>query len=250
VTDGSNVCFIKAPPGTPVIWNWPDAPAIPATYNREWGARGDVDISDADGRTDFGMWIGSKYWPNESPFRGPHNIWCGVNGQSSEQFVGEGLLDGTNHYHLEPEWAWVEGGVVPPEPDFRKPFDGDFAVTCDFTCHKNRVPPSASPGVDYATPKLTPALAVKDGIVVGRGSNSTSGVWIMLLCHVPEGANTGWYLVTYRHLSQYLAAYWAYVHAGDVIAKTGNTGNSTGPHLHVDVKRLDLGKYVDPEGLW
>lgn len=53
------------------------------------------------------------------------------------------------------------------------------------------------------------------------------------------------YLTTkYGHCSELLVSVGQEVKAGDVIAKVGNTGNSTGPHLHLEV--LVDNQYLNP----
>lgn len=68
----------------------------------------------------------------------------------------------------------------------------------------------------------------------------------MPLCVAIEGeAYEGHTLTTkYGHCSQILVSAGQEVKAGDVIAKVGNTGNSTGPHLHLEV--LVDGQYLNP----
>ena len=149
---------------------------------------------------------------------------------------------GTEHHHLDLKFEYAQ--AAPPVEDFRKPFDGDYPVTCDFACHKNRVPPSTAPGVDYATLEGTPALAVADALVYARGQNDIAGRWVELVCHVGEA----WYRITYRHLKDYVVRAGFEVLQGQVVGHTGHTGNATGPCLHIDVQRL--GAFIDPEGLW
>ena len=52
----------------------------------------------------------------------------------------------------------------------------------------------------------------------------------------------------YGHCSEIYVSYGQYVNKGDVIAVVGSTGNSTGPHLHLEW--WHNGEYADPLGLW
>jgi murein DD-endopeptidase MepM/ murein hydrolase activator NlpD len=94
---------------------------------------------------------------------------------------------------------------------------------------------------DYLTPYGTPLLAVRDGIILdchsGEDPNSPE--------HNYSGEPSNWILLGYRNLlNQKRTVYYQHlssvkvtkgqtVHAGDVIGKSGNSGNSTGPHLHL-----------------
>ena len=51
----------------------------------------------------------------------------------------------------------------------------------------------------------------------------------------------------YAHCSQIMVSDGQYVECGDIIAKVGSTGNSTGPHLHFEV--IINGNCVDPVSL-
>ena len=74
------------------------------------------------------------------------------------------------------------------------------------------------------------------GIVMSTGQDNRSGKYIII--------KTGTYSVCYCHLSRVEVEKGAYVNAGDVIAQSGNTGMSTGPHLHLTIK--NNGKVIDP----
>lgn len=74
------------------------------------------------------------------------------------------------------------------------------------------------------------------GIVMSTGQDNRSGKYIII--------KTGTYSVSYCHLSRVEVEKGAYVNAGDVIAQSGNTGMSTGPHLHLTIK--NNGKVIDP----
>lgn len=85
-------------------------------------------------------------------------------------------------------------------------------------------------GVDFGMPTGTKVLAAADGKVVGIGNNGryAYGRWMAI--------DHGNGLVTmYGHLSSYSKKVGDKVKQGDTIAKSGNTGYSTGPHLHFTV---------------
>lgn len=96
-------------------------------------------------------------------------------------------------------------------------------------------------GVDIGMAQGTEILAGHDGTVTLAGNAGDYG-----LCVAIEGeAYKGHTLTTkYGHCSQILVSVGQEVKAGDVIAKVGSTGNSTGPHLHLEV--LVDGQYLNP----
>ncbi len=94
-------------------------------------------------------------------------------------------------------------------------------------------------GVDYRAPVGTPVWAVSDGVVTRAGTESGAG---NLVCIRHLNAMESCYL----HLSGFGAGVriGARVSQKQVIAYSGNTGLSTGPHLHFALKRG--GHYVNP----
>lgn len=93
-------------------------------------------------------------------------------------------------------------------------------------------------GVDLSAPLNTPIYAPADGIVSGRNYNNVGGNQLMIV-HT-NGMQSG-----YSHLSKYNVNIGDKVKKGDVIAYSGNTGRSTGPHLHFSVKDKNK-NFVDP----
>ena len=83
-------------------------------------------------------------------------------------------------------------------------------------------------GVDYAVPVGTDVLAVADGVIDKATWGKSYGVQLV------QKLDGGWFI--YAHLSKALVKPGDKVVAGQVIAKSGNTGNSTGPHLHVELR--------------
>ncbi len=95
------------------------------------------------------------------------------------------------------------------------------------------------PGIDIAAETETPVYAVSDGIVTTADWVGGSGN-----CVIIEHAN-GW-TTLYAHCDTLTVSEGASVKAGDQIATVGNTGVSTGPHLHLEVRDAS-GEPVDPE---
>ncbi len=83
-------------------------------------------------------------------------------------------------------------------------------------------------GVDFAMPQGTPVLAVGDGEVVMAKRSGAAG-YIVALRHGRT------YTTRYMHLKKLLVKPGQKVKRGDRIALSGNTGRSTGPHLHYEV---------------
>lgn len=97
-------------------------------------------------------------------------------------------------------------------------------------------------GVDYGTPVGTPVRVTANGVVVSAGRSGGAGK--MVKVRHPNG-----YLTAYLHLSRFGKgiAPGRRVRQGDVIAYSGNTGLSTGPHLDYRVQKN--GRWIDPLSL-
>ena len=83
-------------------------------------------------------------------------------------------------------------------------------------------------GQDFACPTGTPVRAVGDGVIIFAGWDGAYGRKIIVK-HA-DGVET-WY----AHLSAFVRTS-GKVEAGDVIGRVGSTGNTTGPHLHLEVR--------------
>ena len=119
----------------------------------------------------------------------------------------------------------------------RKPFDGNYSVTQRFG--EKITDPAGHTGIDYALYLGTPVLAAADGTVTRVAHLQGSYGTHVMLSH-EDGLET-----VYAHLSQTSVSLGTKVLAGQVIGLSGNSGNSTGPHLHFEVRRN--GKAIDPE---
>ena len=88
---------------------------------------------------------------------------------------------------------------------------------------------SAHTGLDIAAPKGTSIKAAASGTVVFAGRKGTFG----LMVAISHGNGVQTY---YAHCSKLLVSVGQTVSQGDVIAQVGSTGNSTGNHLHLEVR--------------
>ena len=85
-------------------------------------------------------------------------------------------------------------------------------------------------GIDIAMPTGTEVVASDGGEVVFAGYNSAMGNYVDI-------KHSNGYVTRYQHLSSYGVLKGEKVKKGQYIASSGNTGNSTGPHLHFAVYR-------------
>ena len=86
-------------------------------------------------------------------------------------------------------------------------------------------------GLDLAVPTGTACKACHKGKVIFSGLRGNYGQCVIIL---HEGIGRVWTL--YAHLSHRIAEVGEIVQEGQTIAYTGNTGYSTGPHLHLEVR--------------
>lgn len=93
-------------------------------------------------------------------------------------------------------------------------------------------------GIDYAVNIGTPIYAPADGVVeLTRKSNKGSGNFLRLI-------HSFGFTSSYSHLKAFKVKPGEYVKKGDLIALSGNTGLSTGYHLHYEVRLV--GRALDP----
>jgi murein DD-endopeptidase MepM/ murein hydrolase activator NlpD len=111
-----------------------------------------------------------------------------------------------------------------------------FRITAGFGSG-GRLWSSTHTGTDFAAPSGTPVMAVGAGEIVEAGYAGAYGNRIKI--QHQDGTET-WYC----HLSR-MAKRSGSVDAGDVIGNVGTTGNTTGAHLHLEV-RPDGGDPVNP----
>ena len=129
--------------------------------------------------------------------------------------------------------------------NYRQPFEGDYPITLNY--HEKLLPTYDNitkfhQGIDYGCPEGTPILASADGTVTTT-AEAVSGYGKYVIIAHKDGTGT-----VYAHLSASKVSQWQQVKQGDVIGYSGNTGNSTGPHLHFEWRRkaIDYTTTEDP----
>ena len=88
-------------------------------------------------------------------------------------------------------------------------------------------------GIDFAADHGTHILAADDGTVIF--SDACDGYGNLIILDHKNG-----YKTYYAHASILHKKVGATVEKGEVIAEVGNTGNSTGPHLHFEIRKNDM----------
>jgi murein DD-endopeptidase MepM/ murein hydrolase activator NlpD len=136
-------------------------------------------------------------------------------------------------------YAMVDPRLLPTQKSYPLPWrGGPFRLTQGANGQYSHFTPKGRYAMDIAMPEGTPIVAARGGTVVktenqqsGRGNNP-SGNYVRIL---HDDGTMGVYL----HLMKGSVAVseGSRVSAGSLLARSGNTGNSTGPHLHFVVQR-------------
>ena len=102
-------------------------------------------------------------------------------------------------------------------------------------------------GVDFADPIGTPIRSVENGTVIQAGPAAGFGLWVRV--RQDDGTTA-----VYGHVNQILVHEGQRVNAGQTIATVGNRGDSTGPHLHLEIwdpsgRKVDPAPYLAAKGV-
>jgi len=148
---------------------------------------------------------------------------------------GGGSVGGLNVCPPQTQSAGGGGPAGKASGELVYPVQGQFPVTSEFgprprpcsTCSANHA------GIDLGTPMGTPAVAADGGTITfaGVSGSLTSGYGNLIIVDHGNGRET-----RYAHLDRLSVSVGQEVGQGEVIGTTGNTGSSTGPHLHFEVR--------------
>ena len=143
---------------------------------------------------------------------------------------------------------WEMANPVPVPNRVRLPFDGVPRVTQWYgenPAYYRQFGVNGHNGIDFSLVTGAPLLSVSAGKVTRVQKLSTGYGWNVTVNH-------GWGQTLYAHLSRIDVAEQQDVAAGAVLGLSGNTGNSTGPHLHLGMRIYGqnipaMNDWVDPK---
>lgn len=171
-------------------------------------------------------WFTNKSVTRQQPSAGYHETVSLITRKNDEELEREVLYEEVG---VEAVAKVVEVGTMIP-PTYIKPLSGG-RISSGFGGRRSPFTGAASShaGVDIATPTGTPIWASSGGTVVWAGWNGGYGNLVSI--NHPDGRQT-----RYAHLSKIYVSVGQYVSQGQVIAASGSTGQSTGPHLHFEMR--------------
>ncbi len=120
---------------------------------------------------------------------------------------------------------------------FQAPLSGRITSPFGYRCDPFTNTAALHRGVDIAAEEGTQVAATASGTVIASAYDSIGGNYIK----IDHGDGRVSY---YGHLKTRLVSKGDSIHQGDIIALSGNTGNTTGPHLHFQLYYQE--KPVDP----
>lgn len=114
------------------------------------------------------------------------------------------------------------------------PVPGNYSVSCHFGKYSNGKPHK---GIDFPCVKGSKVVAAQSGIVIKAQRLDHSYGYYLMIYHGTDARGRS-VVTLYAHNSSLLVSVGETVAKGQQIAKSGSTGNSTGPHCHFEI-RLD-----------
>ncbi len=122
---------------------------------------------------------------------------------------------------------------------FRSPLDHYWEITSPYGYRNHPVTGEWEfhRGIDVRAPVGTPVYAAEKGVIMETAELDNYGIIIIL-------KHRGGYETRYAHLDEIYVKEGESVERGFMIGRSGNTGVSTGPHLHFEIRRN--GDTVDP----
>lgn len=164
-------------------------------------------------------WYTTKSVVRQKGAEGYHVVTANISSRNGKEYNRD-VLEETIINESTPEI--IEVGTITP-PTYIKPVVGG-RITSNYGQRWGRL----HAGIDYGVATGTSVMASCGGKVISAGWNGGYGNCILI--QHSDGSRT-----RYAHLSKILVTVGQKVKQGEKIALSGNTGNSTGPHLHFEI---------------
>jgi murein DD-endopeptidase MepM/ murein hydrolase activator NlpD len=154
---------------------------------------------------------------------------------TTEQMIENLILqiDQENERREKPAFAKLSGKMLLSALPAIKPIAGYISSGFGMRFHPIFNRAIFHEGTDFSAPVGTKVMATGDGTVVSSGFETGYGKKVI----IDHGSG---YKTVYAHLSKAVVRQGQHVRRGDIIAFSGNTGLSTGPHLHYEVRKNNI----------
>ena len=158
---------------------------------------------------------------------------------SFEEKVKADILRGMNEKRIQKDIADGKIDARPSNGEMLWPLKGYYSISSGFGWRNSPIGSGGERhrGIDIPAPTGTPVYSATDGVVISSGWNGSYGNAVMI-------KYTNNIVIVYGHNSSLIVRAGQRVSKGQVISLVGSTGNSTGPHLHFEVRYN--GYPVDP----
>ena len=144
------------------------------------------------------------------------------------------LTDGTQNNFNKVKGSTISAVNINTPLNFIAPVNGYITSGFGYRIAPKAGASTGHKGIDIGVNVGTRIKAPADGVVYNRGFDRGGYGYYMDVNH---GVINGYNITTrYGHLSSFVAQNGAKVKQGQIIALSGNTGNSTGPHLHFEIR--------------
>lgn len=173
--------------------------------------------------------VAERYETTAAAIQTANELFSGTAASGSSLFIPGARMDAANLQEINGDlFMWPARGYITSSYGYRL---NPLANTATRHFHT---------GIDIGCPIGTPVRAAQSGRVSSVGYNESSGNFVVITHHAG-------YRTQYAHLSLARVKPGAYVKTGELIADSGNTGLSTGPHLHFTVYKNGI--TVNPRSL-
>lgn len=153
-------------------------------------------------------------------------------GGAEENIQENEVIEENNETQLDKDVNYIKQNI-----NFITPVEGKISSTFGWRTPTTKTVPKYHTGLDIAAETGTIIKSATEGTVILSSSEGDYGNHLKI--------QSGEIIVVYAHCNKLYVSQGDYIKQGQEIAEVGSTGNSTGPHLHLEIRRED--RYIDPQ---